>query len=787
MKITKITMTGFRGATASVDVTFDTSKRVTLIFGENGTGKSTIADAVDFLSNRSYGSLKDYSLGEPPRKYVASLGTNPSSVKVILTTSDSSTWTATLGKDGPVVRPDSGYPDARILRRRTILNFIEAQPKERFEELRAFIVVPNIEKAEAGLREAVLTTEKSFNECTRAFIQAKDSLEELWTKEGKPNSDAFAWAEAETSKDITQLQATIREIENIESAFQVAQTALEKLERARQAQETSKATLVEAEQKQQAAESHEKQQNAELLKLLQDATGYIDKRQPLTECPVCEKKIDVADLLRRLAERINQMQGLKTRVDVTTAAKQGVDAKASVANEAQKDFCSKVKDLGSLLKLSSLVEITGLNLKWDNFQVLLSNLEASETVAQQARDLFSKATCREPLGTRKEADQKSVNQHNAVKGHLDTLLGKQNQAVAQEALLRKLQTVHSIVSKERKDYVEGILASITGEVERLYGAVHPGEGTGKFRFYLKPHTIGSLEFDGHFQNVPDLPPQAYYSESHLDTLGICVFLALARFFKTNKTIVILDDVFTSVDAPHLERFMGLLHDEARHFMQFIVTTHYRPWRDRYRWAKGPVASTQLIELGPWNLQNGLNVGEFLSAIEELRSALSAEPFDRQAAASKAGIILESLLDFLTLKYSCRVPRNARNEYTLGDLAQGIDSKLGKELRSRKSLTMGTAKTESLLKPLLDSALGQHWVRNVVGSHFSSLGSEVTDGEVRQFCGDVLRLADLLICPCCGTLPTRRPSGSYWQCHCGDLELYPLIYPGAESRSVDDEA
>lgn len=204
---------------------------------------------------------------------------------------------------------------------------------------------------------------------------------------------------------------------------------------------------------------------------------------------MCEKKIDVADLLRRLAERINQMQGLKTRVDVTTAAKQGVDAKASVANEAQKDFCSKVKDLGSLLKLSSLVEITGLNLKWDNFQVLLSNLEASETVAQQARDLFSKATCREPLGTRKEADQKSVNQHNAVKGHLDTLLGKQNQAVAQEALLRKLQTVHSIVSKERKDYVEGILASITGEVERLYGAVHPGEGTGKFRFYLKPHTI----------------------------------------------------------------------------------------------------------------------------------------------------------------------------------------------------------------------------------------------------------------------------------------------------------
>ena len=237
----------------------------------------------------------------------------------------------------------------------------------------------------------------------------------------------------------------------------------------------------------------------------------------------------------------------------------------------------------------------------------------------------------------------------------------------------------------------------------------------------------------------------------------------------------------------LDRFMSLLHQEARDFSQFIVTTHYRPWRDRYRWAKGPTANTQLIELGPWTLQNGLHVGEFRGAIEELRSALKQGQFDRQAAASKAGIILESLLDFLTLKYRCRVPRNARNEYTLGDLAQGIDSRLGKELRSRKSPTKGAAKTEMLLKPFVESAMAQHWVRNVVGSHFSSLGSEVTDGEVRKFCEDVLGLAGVLICPCCGTLPTRRPSGSYWQCHCGDLELYPLIYPGADPGSVDDEA
>ncbi len=109
-------MTGFRGATVPVELAFMTNKPVALIFGENGTGKSTIADAFDFLCNQSYGSLENYSLGEPAKKYVASLDQAPSAVKVTLA-SGSSTWVATLNRDGPTVAPASGYPDARILRR----------------------------------------------------------------------------------------------------------------------------------------------------------------------------------------------------------------------------------------------------------------------------------------------------------------------------------------------------------------------------------------------------------------------------------------------------------------------------------------------------------------------------------------------------------------------------------------------------------------------------------------------------------------------------------------------
>jgi len=264
------------------------------------------------------------------------------------------------------------------------------------------------------------------------------------------------------------------------------------------------------------------------------------------------------------------------------------------------------------------------------------------------------------------------------------------------------------------------------------------------------------------------------------------FYFSSKYFITEDTILILDDVVTSVDGPHLDRFMNLLHAEAGNFNQVIVTTHCRPWRDRYRWAKGPAANIQVIELGPWTLNNGLQLGHFITALDEVKSALKQPVWDRQAVASKAGIVLESMLDFLTLKYRCSVPRNARNEYTLGDLAFGIDQKLSKTLCCTWPMGDGTNKEEISLKPLIDAATSVHWVRNCVGCHLHALGSEITDGDVRAFAQNVIALADTLICESCGMLPTRRPSGSCWQCSCGNLELHPLVRPGADPRNVADE-
>jgi predicted ATPase len=75
-KASILSIVGFRGATSLANIPLDVSKAVTVIFGENGTGKSTIADAFDFVCNRAYGSLENFSIGESAKKHLASLNSN---------------------------------------------------------------------------------------------------------------------------------------------------------------------------------------------------------------------------------------------------------------------------------------------------------------------------------------------------------------------------------------------------------------------------------------------------------------------------------------------------------------------------------------------------------------------------------------------------------------------------------------------------------------------------------------------------------------------------------------
>ena len=136
-----------------------------------------------------------------------------------------------------------------------------------------------------------------------------------------------------------------------------------------------------------------------------------------------------------------------------------------------------------------------------------------------------------------------------------------------------------------------------------------------------------------------------------------------------------------------------------------------------------------------------------------------------------------MLDFLTLRFACLLPRNARAEYTLGALADGIDKKLAAVLRTEYTDPTNSLIGTNEIRPLIGAASSSQWVRNAVGCHFNNLDSQIPDSEVLQFANAVLALAKALICDGCRTLTTKDKTGSNWQCRCGALKLWPRARPG----------
>src|SRR5437867_1013046 len=115
----QLTIEYLRGSVMPFSLHFEKGRNLTVIYGENATGKSTICDAFEFLSKGKVSSLENRGLGQTIR-FWPSTGKSTSHVSVSLETSDGS-CRATITPYGDVaVVPPEKRPYAEVLRRSQI-------------------------------------------------------------------------------------------------------------------------------------------------------------------------------------------------------------------------------------------------------------------------------------------------------------------------------------------------------------------------------------------------------------------------------------------------------------------------------------------------------------------------------------------------------------------------------------------------------------------------------------------------------------------------------------------
>ena len=776
-RIKKLSVQSFRGATQPFELDFDDKKPVVLIFGENGTGKSTIVDALECVGSGSTAFLDDWKLGKGKRKesYIPTLGKVLSDVKISLEFGNQ-TYSAILNAGGIQLCNTPNRPQTKVLRRKSLQAFIDADPAQRYKEVATFLDIPQIVASEASLRQAYKRAKDTFNSATSANRQAQETLHGLWEAEGSPGlfkkegekafKNAEAWARAQTTADVETLQQALVDLrtgvkhsENVARNFQNYEQATEELKQAED-------NVALAQQQLTKLEADDNQNNAQLVTLLEDAKDYLQSN-PDKVCPVCEQtEIEADNLVKRLAQRIAGMDNLK---QANAAIKQATSKRAT-----KLDLLQRAEK--SLLNAAESAQIYFEKELADNLSIKVQrekDLPQALALAVAVKiDLSSK---QKNMQTQHDDLQKQIHTLTSIKQLVLTLDEKADEAKQAELLQFKLGQAVQVFESKRKAYVETVLLEIAESVDELYQKIHADEKLGNLKLKLDEKQRGSLVYRVAFEDRQDIQPQPYYSESHLDTLGLCIFLALAKRGQADKTIVILDDVLGSVDQQHLGRTLDMLLGEANSYAQIVMTTHYRPLRDRFRFAQNTTAPVQLIELKPWNFEQGIRSGKTKLYVEELEQQLKEDDFRRDVIASQAGQLFENLLEFISRTYRCKVPHVIEPRFTFGELASAPNKELRKSLKIIKQITDDEI-IEIELKPIYDKLNEAIHVRNLVGCHFNQWAGELGDQDIKDMAEQALVLANALICDCCGGLPVSNKSGSHWECSCKKTQMHPLQQP-----------
>jgi ABC-type transport system involved in cytochrome c biogenesis ATPase subunit len=597
-----LTLVKVRGATSRTDIKFEPDAHVVLIHGANGAGKSTILDGLDMVANGRCGSIDDRG-SATVREHVASVGATGRQVRVDLTTSGSM-WTARLAGSLVSVDGPSPRPPIFVLRRYRVARLVEARPAERYDALRSLIDVAGVERAEATLITAANSAKRTLDAALERHGEADAALGRLWVASGGLGNDHREWALSVTRRPGTDslraagpLQALLGALDHAEAARGTASAAQKGLAAARQGQDRARSAAAQA-------ATLSGTDAIGLVDLLRQAQSAMEQDADAEVCPVCSQRIDRATLRTALAERLSRLGTWRALSKAVRDADEAAGHAEAEARRADQELVAAVDALACL---------------WEQAPAAVPRLEATEAdtgaadppsrARTAALGLLQQALAgRTQLEHELDRTRAAATLRTAVATQLAHVEEAEEAASAQAGLADHLRAMLTIVQSRRKGFAQQMLDRVAGETARLYELVHPGEGVALQALTLDPARRGSLVHTTQFHGAHGVAPQGYLSDGHMDTLGLCLWLAVVKETGGPNAIVALDDVLTSLDDTHLARLVAMLTAESRHFTQLIVTTHQRAWHDHARRETATTAARmQAIELLPWSVRDGVQV------------------------------------------------------------------------------------------------------------------------------------------------------------------------------------
>jgi hypothetical protein len=501
---------------------------------------------------------------------------------------------------------------------------------------------------------------------------------------------------------------------------------------------------------------------AEKLAVLQSADAFTVQLKDKVEvaCPACGQSIPVSDFKMHVkAEQMRLRVIIAIFEDRKTAISTLIDCvktiKSTLAKAEIKTWCHGLKE-GSLKgnldwvgthqteELRRSVSEDDLKSIEDNcLAVIKAANDASQDVPPDIKDI--------------SRDKTMVETATAV------FNGKLLESEISRLTLLTLfvEAVEAGVRGEIRERSEAVIDEISGDIGAMWKVLHPGEPIENVRLYL-PEDDKAIDIALKFHGKDQDSPRLTLSEGYRNSLGLCIFLAMAKCEAANDRPLFLDDVVISLDRHHRGMIVQLLEDDFAK-RQVILLTHDRDWYAELRQQLGE-KQWEFKTLLPYETPLlGIRWSHKTTTFDDARMHLKDRP---DSAGNDARKIMDVELALIAEKLQIKMPfvRGDKNdkrvsydflERLMADGQKCFQKKMGDDFSCHAAALEALERASRLL---------------VSWGNKSSHSHDIVRPEADKLIDTCEKALHVFRCDLCKKPLwfTNAENAGWIQCHCGDL-------------------
>jgi hypothetical protein len=748
MKLTKVEISGFRGSLPILPLQLD--KKSICIFGENGYGKSTIADSLELWSTGDIGAFHRAGC-----KLDAAIHVYATEATITVQTD---------GAAGPIRRGLKGQQASDpevvdqvadtskaaglpLLRHETVSDFMRKSAGEKKDELLQLIGLEPL----SGFREAL---RKSKTEAKRSTEGAAKTLDTertlLFEKCGGKDTVAFA----EELRTIAKLMTPITSLDDLRATEVTAGSdkaspnrlgGIDALERS-----LSQVSSEEPNDWNALVADKEAVTNQAIAALLREGQQVL----PLwseDSCPLCLSTYSRESLSSELAHRVGELGEIEKRF---ADARQRLLAITRLWEELGRSIATVIRVTPSG-DWPNQATLEAAQKSVDEHALQLTTAAQGPTAAPDAptlplaEDLQQMRAAAASEASPEQAAQIQLGLLRAQLQRVDDAEAKRNGATSD---LESVDALLGIADAQIEAAINAAIKEIGELVASYYLKISGSSVYSDVELVYDSKYAGGAEFSIVYDKTKTFtPPQRVMSNGQLNALALAFFLAKTKLSDGHWRTIVLDDVISSFGGVHRRGLLDLLGSEFSDW-QVLLLTHDKTFALLAREALG--SGWEHTHISQWTPSGGpvLVDGDPLGRLQAL--------LDSGAGASDLGGIgreaFEQTLAVPLEKLGYPIPYRANGRYT------GMEYLIA----LRKGLK--GAKSPLAAAPVLAKLEADNFVLNLAAHHQPNLsGAETAD--FQQLAQDLRDVRELFKCSSCNEqVWTMEKASSSHTCRCKQL-------------------